>query len=101
MSILSAYLIVKRGTLNLSQAETALRAGITKSMMSRMEAGLAIPTLTTVDKLARVFGLSSGEMLTEMERPICDECKGTGTITTVCPSCGGKGHVNKEANHEE
>jgi transcriptional regulator with XRE-family HTH domain len=96
MSILSTYLISKRKSLSLSQSELASRAGITKSMMSRMEAGLAIPTLTTVNKLAKAFGLSAGEMLTDMERPVCTECMGAGKVTIDCPTCGGKGYTQGE-----
>jgi transcriptional regulator with XRE-family HTH domain len=51
---------VERG---LSQERLALEADVDRSYVGRLERGLENPTLTILDRLARVLGVSAGELL--------------------------------------
>ena len=53
-------------TLNgLSLEELAQRAGLTKSYLSKLERGLSQPSIATVLKLAKAFGVSSDKLLSQ------------------------------------
>jgi transcriptional regulator with XRE-family HTH domain len=53
-------------TLNgFSLEELALRSGLTKSYISKLERGLSQPSIATVLKLSRAFGVSADKLLSE------------------------------------
>jgi transcriptional regulator with XRE-family HTH domain len=53
-------------TLNgLSLEELARRAGLTKSYLSKLERGVSQPSIATVLKLAKAFGVSSDKLLSQ------------------------------------
>jgi transcriptional regulator with XRE-family HTH domain len=49
----------------LSLDELAVRASLTKSYLSKVERGLSEPSLATVLKLCRAFGITTGQLLGE------------------------------------
>ena len=51
-----------------TQAELALRAGLTTSCIGRLERGLTVPSLATVILLARAFAEADGYPASEGER---------------------------------
>jgi transcriptional regulator with XRE-family HTH domain len=55
----------------LSLEEVASSSGLTKSYLSKLERGISQPSIATVLKLARTFGVSSGRLLGEL--PETDE----------------------------
>ena len=58
-----------------TQADLALRAGIAKSFVSRMERGCACPTIDTVFRIANAFDVQP-EALVKRLRLIYDELDG-------------------------
>lgn len=55
----------------LSLEDVAASSGLTKSYLSKLERGLSQPSIATVLKLAKTFGISSGKLLGEV--PEADE----------------------------
>lgn len=60
---LASRLLELRQTAGLSQEQLAVRAGITRQHLQRLEAGQNDPKLETVFKLARAFRMSIGELV--------------------------------------
>ncbi len=58
-----------------TQADLALRSGIAKSFVSRMERGLACPTIDTVFRIANAFEVQP-EALVKRLRALHDELEG-------------------------
>lgn len=58
-----------------TQADLALRSGIAKSFVSRMERGLACPTIDTVFRIANAFDVQP-EAFVKQLRLIHDELEG-------------------------
>ena len=58
-----------------TQADLALRSGIAKSFVSRLERGLACPTIDTVFRIANAFDVPP-EALVKRLRLIQDELEG-------------------------
>ncbi len=54
---LGANLAARRAALHMTQPRLAELAGIQQSEISRIERGVANPTLSTMDRLSRVLGL--------------------------------------------
>lgn len=50
----------------LSLEDVAASSGLTKSYLSKLERGLSQPSIATVLKLAKTFGISSGKLLGEV-----------------------------------
>jgi len=48
---------------NISQGDIARELGVDRGFISNIENGKTNPTLTTIVKLARAIGVSSGELL--------------------------------------
>ena len=53
----------------LSLESLAASSGLTKSYLSKLERGLSQPSIATVLKLAKTFGISSGKLLGELPGP--------------------------------
>ncbi len=53
----------------LSLEDVAASSGLTKSYLSKLERGLSQPSIATVLKLAKTFGISSGKLLGEVPEP--------------------------------
>lgn len=53
----------------LSLEDVAASSGLTKSYLSKLERGLSQPSIATVLKLAKTFGISSGRLLGEVPEP--------------------------------
>lgn len=64
---LGADLAARRNELNLSQPRLAELSGVQQSEISRIERGVANPTLSTIDRLSRALGLRV--VLTTSEAP--------------------------------
>lgn len=52
---------------DLSLEDVAERSGLTKSYLSKLERGLSQPSISTVLKLSKCFGVPSGRLLGEVE----------------------------------
>lgn len=52
---------------NISQEKLALKSGVDRTFMSRIERGLSQPTLKTILKLCRGLGISSSELMEKIE----------------------------------
>ncbi len=63
VNALGARIKTLRYQRSLLQKQLAEKAGLTKSMMSQIEAGRLTPTLPTLGKLAGAFGISVPELL--------------------------------------
>lgn len=48
---------------NISAEDLALKAGLTRATIAKLEAGEGNPTVATLDSLAKAMGLSAGELL--------------------------------------
>lgn len=48
-----------------SQTELSMRSGVSQAFISDLEAGEKQPTLTTLTKLAKAFGVSVSELIGE------------------------------------
>jgi transcriptional regulator with XRE-family HTH domain len=53
----------------LSLEDVAASSGLTKSYLSKLERGLSQPSIATVLKLAKTFGISSGKLLGDVPEP--------------------------------
>jgi transcriptional regulator with XRE-family HTH domain len=53
----------------LSLESLAASSGLTKSYLSKLERGISQPSIATVLKLAKTFGISSGKLLGELPGP--------------------------------
>lgn len=62
---LGRNLAIQRRTRNWTQAQVAERVGVDTETISRFERGAALPSLLTLDKLARVLRVSLADLLTE------------------------------------
>jgi transcriptional regulator with XRE-family HTH domain len=49
----------------LTQGELALRAGISRGFLARLERGLQDPTLTTIEKLAKALHIQAGQLFAD------------------------------------
>lgn len=56
-----------RKAAGLTQSELAAKVGVTNKAVSKWENGASKPTTTVVRKLAGVYGISVGELLTARE----------------------------------
>lgn len=56
-ALLVSSLIRRRKMLNLTQAEVAIRAGLTQSAVARLENDATIPRMDTLQKVALALGL--------------------------------------------
>ena len=69
---MGAYIRNRRRSLGLSQAQLAVRAGISEAEISRLEAGHRRPNFETGIRLAQALGLSAEDLyrqLTPQEAP--------------------------------
>jgi transcriptional regulator with XRE-family HTH domain len=66
--VFSANLKGFRSERGLSQSDLALRAGLNRSYLSRLENGKNDPRLEIVGKLAKVLGVTPAQLLTRSER---------------------------------
>jgi len=57
-----------RASAGISQEELALRAGVDRTFVSRLERGVRQPTITTVISLAEALNVSAADMVRETER---------------------------------
>jgi len=53
----------------LTQGELALRAGISRGFLARIERGVQDPTLTTIEKLAKALHIKPGQLFEEKPGP--------------------------------
>jgi transcriptional regulator with XRE-family HTH domain len=58
---------------DISQAELAREAGLSQSLVNRIEQGLRRPSLGTVDKLARALGVAPSVLLTSLDEEAVGE----------------------------
>jgi transcriptional regulator with XRE-family HTH domain len=68
MKIFPGVLAESRSALGLSQTALALQAGISQCMISQMEAGVKLPTLTTFLRLHTVLNFSPTRLLLQASR---------------------------------
>lgn len=58
-----------RAMKKLSQGEVAKRSGLPRSYLSRVENGHTVPTIQTLEKMARGFEVPMYELFYEVEKP--------------------------------
>lgn len=64
LETLACNLRVTRAALGISQHELAVRSGLARAYTSRIERGLANPTVTVLARLAVTLGATVGDLLT-------------------------------------
>ncbi len=67
--LISARIRALRDARNLSQADIQKRSGLVRPYLSRIENGHTIPSLATLEKLARALEVPLYQMLYEGENP--------------------------------
>lgn len=63
------YLQAWRHSKGLSQKELARRSGLTQAQVSYLENQIHLPTLRTLDKLAKALGIGAGELMSPPKTP--------------------------------
>jgi transcriptional regulator with XRE-family HTH domain len=64
--LLGGRLAALRKDLAMSQDEASQRAGLTRQHLQRIEGGTMNPTVATVFRLAKVYKVSIGELMTSV-----------------------------------
>ncbi|MFM0390787.1 helix-turn-helix domain-containing protein [Paraburkholderia phytofirmans] len=66
---------LRRAATGLSQEKVAEALGITREAVSRMETGVAVPTVVRLAELAEIFDCGIGELLTDASNRKIDQAR--------------------------
>jgi len=76
--------VVRRRRLatGLSQEALAAAAGLHRTYVGLLERGLRMPSILIAQKVARALGMTTGELLDEVEREVVTKPRNTGKCRT-------------------